>query len=383
MAPATRNGHGEPTAEAREAGEVRYGVVGLGSFAQVAILPAFRNARRSSRLVALFSGDAEKRRVLGREHGVRACFSYDQLEEAVKDEGIDAVYLAVPNHLHREFAVRAAGGGAHVLCEKPMAVTEDDCLAMIEASERAGVKLMIAYRLHFEQANQCALERVASGRIGEPLLFEAVFNNRVRDPESTRFDPIGMGGGALYDIGIYCINAARHVFGCEPEEAFAVGLDGEDGAHPDQTTSALLRFPGGRVATFSSSLRLADHGSYTIHGTEGSLRVEPAFHFRGTLRHRLRVGDRSCSLEFPERDQIAPEILHLSDCILEDREPGPSGREGLADVRVIRALHRSAAERRIVHLSPFAVDSRREVEEEWLPPRPEAALVGASAPGVH
>ncbi|HVS66545.1 MAG TPA: Gfo/Idh/MocA family oxidoreductase [Thermoanaerobaculia bacterium] len=384
------NGHGEARADGRDAGEVRYGVVGLGWFAQAAILPAFRNARRNSRLAALFSGDAEKRRALGQEHGVRACYSYDQLEAAVRDEGIDALYLAVPNHLHRDFTLRAAACGAHVLCEKPMAVTEEDCSAMIEACDRAGVKLMVAYRLHFEQANLCAIERVESGRIGVPTLIEAVFSNQVDDPDNIRFDPIERGGGSLYDIGIYCINAARNIFRCEPEEVFAMsklgGSGGSSGGFArgyDETTSAMLRFPGGRMATFSSSFGLADHDRYTVHGTEGSLRVQPAFHFRGTLRHRLAVGNRCCALEFPERDQIAPELLHFSDCILEDREPEPSGREGLADVRILRALHRSAAEGRIVPLSPFEVDQRPDLsQEESRPLHEEPELVGASPPNA-
>lgn len=368
---------------ARSDGPIRYGVVGLGWFAQVAILPAFRHAKKNSRLAALFSSDPDKLKELGDEHGVRARFSYDQLETAVRDEGLDALYIAVPNHLHRDFTVRAAGAGAHVLCEKPMAVTEEECEEMIRACDDAGVELMIAYRLHFEEANLCAIERVTSGRIGEPRVFEAMFANRVTDADNIRLNPIEEGGGTLYDIGIYCLNAARYIFRSEPVEAMAMSARGEDDrfADCDEMTAAVLRFPGGRLATFTSSFGAADHDRYTVHGTEGTLRVEPAFQFKATLRHRLTVGERSCSIEFPERDQVAPEILHFSDCLLEGRRPEPGGREGLADVRVIRALHRSAAEGRAIRLDPVSQEERPDLDQErHRPPVGEREPVHAEAP---
>ena len=364
--------------------QVRYGVAGLGWFAQAAILPAFRNARKSARLAALFSSDPEKLRRLGDEYGVQARFSYDRLESAIRDEGLDALYIALPNHLHRDFTVRAAEAGAHVLCEKPMAVTEEECEAMIRATSEAGVKLMIAYRLHFEEANLRAIERVESGRIGEPRLFEAVFANRVTDPDNIRLGPIEKGGGTLYDIGIYCLNAARYIFRDEPEEVMALSARGDSDlfADCDETTAAILRFPGGRLATFASTFGSADHDRYTVHGTEGTLRVEPAFQHAATLRHRLTVGNRSCAVDFPERDQVAPELLHFSECILEDREPEPSGREGLADVRVIHALHRSAAERRAIRIEPVPQEDRPGLDQERRrPPVGEQELVLAEAPG--
>lgn len=374
------NGHHNGNGNGRE---VRYGVVGLGWFAQVAVLPAFRHARKNSRLAALFSSDPEKLRRLGEEHGVRARFSYDQLESAVRDEGLDALYIAVPNHLHRDFTVRAAEAGAHVLCEKPMAVTEDECEEMIRATDECGVKLMIAYRLHFEEANLCAIERLESGRIGEPRLFEAMFANRVTDPDNIRLGPIEKGGGTLYDIGIYCLNAARYLFRAEPEEVMAMSVRGDSElfAECDEASAAILRFPGERLATFTSTFGTADHDRYTVHGTEGTLRVEPAFQFKATLKHRLTVGERSCQVEFPERDQVAPEILHFSECILEDRRPEPSGREGLADVRVIRALHRSAAERRAIRLEPVEQEERPDLDQaRQEPPVGEQELVHAEAP---
>src|SRR4030088_3419024 len=119
--------------KAKAGGKIRYAVVGLGHLAQVAVLPAFKSARNSE-LVALVSGDAAKQKKLGRKYGVDRVYSYEEYDECLSRD-VDAVYLVLPNHLHREYAVRAANAGVHVLCEKPMAVTQEDCQAMIDAAE--------------------------------------------------------------------------------------------------------------------------------------------------------------------------------------------------------------------------------------------------------
>ncbi|HJS76077.1 MAG TPA: Gfo/Idh/MocA family oxidoreductase, partial [Burkholderiales bacterium] len=148
--------------------QIRYAVVGLGHIAQVAVLPAFANARRNSRLAALVSADAVKRKQLSQKYGVERSFTYEEYETCLKS--VDAVYIALPNHLHCDYAVRAARAGVHVLVEKPMALTEEECERMIHAAREAGIKLMVAYRLHFERANLEAGEIARSGRMGEPRL---------------------------------------------------------------------------------------------------------------------------------------------------------------------------------------------------------------------
>ena len=150
--------------------KVRYAVVGLGHLAQVAVLPAFKQAANSE-LAALISSDAKKLAKLGREYGVSRCYSYDEYEACLAD-GIDAVYIVLPNHLHREFTVRALKAGAHVLCEKPMAVTAKDCRAMIDAATKYRRKLMIAYRLHFERGKSRSHRSSNSERAGRHSLFQ-------------------------------------------------------------------------------------------------------------------------------------------------------------------------------------------------------------------
>ncbi len=330
----------QPTVESP--GHVGYAVVGLGHIAKNAVLPAFRHAKENSRLVALVSGDAEKRRALRKKYRGTRGFSYDEYEECLRTPEVDAVYIALPNHLHCDYAVRAAQAGKHILCEKPMAVTEAECHRMIDAARANHVRLMIAYRLHFERANLMAIERAQSGDLGEVRFFESSFGMQLSEG-NVRSDG-GKGGGTLYDIGIYCINAARSVFRDEPTEVFAFSARNDEKRFTeiDEMTSAILRFPQERLATLTSSFGATNLSAYRIVGTKGDLLLDPAYHYSKKLVQRVRIEGKEHKQVFPKRDQFAAEIVHFSQCILEGKEPEPSGQEGLADVRVIEALLRSA-----------------------------------------
>ena len=167
----------------RRKDRVRYAVVGLGHIAQVAVLPAFAHARRNSRLAALVSDDATKRRTLAKKYQVEATWAYDDYDACLEAGGRGVHRAAQP--LHAEYTIRAARAGVHVLCEKPMAVTDDECERMIDACREHRVKLMIAYRLHFEEINLKAVDLVRTGRIGEPKFFNSSFAMTVR-PDDIR-----------------------------------------------------------------------------------------------------------------------------------------------------------------------------------------------------
>jgi predicted dehydrogenase len=333
---------------------VRYAVVGLGHIAQVAVLPAFAHTRHS-RLAALVSGDKQKRAQLSKKYKVPA-FSYEQYEECLAQ--VDAVYIALPNSMHAEYTIRAANGGVHVLCEKPLAVTVAECEAMIEACDSAGVKLMTAYRLHFETANLEAIDLVRRGRIGEPKFFSSTFSMRVK-PGNIRTQE-ELGGGTLYDLGVYCINAARYLFGGEPIEVFAYSVHGARNRMPeiDESTAAVLRFEGDAIATFITSFNAADTGSYLIVGTKGSLCLDPAYEYAEGLEYELTVNGKTTRKKTAKRDQFAPEIEHFSDCIRRNREPEPSGREGMQDVRIVQALYESARRGEPVHVPAYQESKR-------------------------
>lgn len=361
--------------------DVRYAVIGLGHIAQVAVLPGFAHAR-NSRLVALVSGDAEKRRKLSRKYDVPFTFSYEQYDECLRSGEIDAVYIALPNDMHRDYCVRAARAGIHVLCEKPLAVSVREGQAIVRAAERHRVKLMTAYRLHFEAANLSTIELVRSGKLGEPRYFSSTFSFQVEDPDNIRLQR-ERGGGAIFDIGVYCINAARYLFRDEPTEIFAMSVNSGEARfrEVDETTSVIMRFPKERIATFIASFGASTAGDYLLVGTKGSVCLDPAYEYAETLEQIVTINDKSTRKSFSRSDQFGAEIEAFSDCIIKDRQPEPSAVEGLADLRVIEAIYRSARTGRVVRLEPFqkrARPTRRQLKKK--PPVREPEIIKAESP---
>jgi predicted dehydrogenase len=366
-------------AQGRDNERIRYAVVGAGNVAQIAALPAFELAAESSQLVAIVGDDADTREALGAKYQV-ATAPYAELEAILGRERVQAVYVAVPNTFHLPFVERAAKAGVHVLCEKPMATTSEDCHAMIDACDAAGVHLMIAYRLHFEAANLEAVRMVRSGTLGEPRYFNAVFSQQVREDDiRTRAET---GGGALFDMGVYCVNAARYLLGSEPVEVVGYQRQGDRRFRAvDEMTTAILRFPDDRVAQFTASLGAAQVDAFRIVGTEGDLRVEPGFGFAVELTHYLTLGGKTEQKKFARRDQFAAEITHFSTCLKGGRRPEPSGWEGLADVRVMEAIRWSAQTGDPVSLEPFSPGSQRDPRAAMRrPPIHKPETVPATGP---
>jgi glucose-fructose oxidoreductase len=359
---------------------IRYAVVGLGHIAQVAILPAFAHAE-NSQLAALITGDPEKAGELSRRYGVPA-YSYDDLERAVKEQNVDAVFIAVPNTLHREYTERAAAAGAHVLCEKPMATTEDDCLAMIDACAKRSVKLMIAYRLHLTDAHVRAIDLAMSGGLGELRYFNSLFSMQVAE-DNIRVQAEN-GGGPLFDIGIYCLNASRYLFQDEPLHVLASIATREDPrfAEVEEMASVILRFPQNRIATFTCSFGSSDMDQLDLVGTEGALHLEPAYPYAGELKWKLKQGDDAPEEKtFPPGDQFAGELIYFSNCILEGKTPEPSGEEGLADVRILNAIHKASRTGATVPLEPIRKADRPDASQEIKrPPVAKRELVEVGAP---
>jgi glucose-fructose oxidoreductase len=359
----------------RSSSRIRIAVVGLGHFAQAAVLPAIEQLP-DVELAALVSGSRHKLDELGRRYSVRSLCAYDQLDDLLASGKVDAVYIAVPNDLHAELTVVAARRGVHVLCEKPMAPTEAECMQMIRACEHRRVKLMIAYRLHFEAANLVAIEIARGGEIGEPRLFSSVFSMQVRGG-NVRTQP-RRGAGPLYDIGTYCLNAARYLFRTEPTEVFAMKLAGRDPrfAAVDEAFAVTLRFPLERVAQFTCSFGAHDRAHYQVVGTDGFLTLDNAYEYAADemiLQVVGKHGDKRRT--FPKRDQIAAEIEYFARCIREDHDPEPSGWEGLADVRILQAIQASARFGRAVPIDPVPRPRRPDLGQEIRIPAHEMPLL--------
>jgi predicted dehydrogenase len=181
---------------------------------------------------------------------------------------------------------------------------------------------------------------------------------------------------------VYCINASRCLFRTEPSEVFAFSISGQDPrfSEVDEMTGALLRFPDQRLASFTCSFGAADVSAYELVGTEGELRVEPAYEYVGELKHRLTVKGKTRERTFSNRDQFAPELIYFSNCIIDNVDPEPSGEEGLADVRVIRALYHSAEIGGPVQLESFNKRQRPGMEQEITrPPVEKPELVNVQS----
>jgi len=367
------------------AGPVRFAVIGQGYFAQSAILPAFKNAKRSCELAAIFSDDGTKLRALKHRYRVEHALPYERYDDFLKTGAVDAVYIALPNDLHASYAIRAAQAGVHVLCEKPIAGSSADAERMISACAEFGVKLMIAYRLHFEEANLSAIEVVNDGKIGEPRYFSALFSQQIL-PGNTRTQAIHH-GGPLRDIGIYCINAARYVFRDEPTEVVAFAAQKPDDqrfAEIDEQVGALLRFPGERLAQITCSFGAAEQSSYTVVGTKGSLCVSPAYGASTDLAWELTAHGKTKKKIFKKRDQVAPELIEFASCVREGRDPAASGREGLADLRVIEAIEASIKSAGRIEVSRLQPEQRPSLRQERRAPAHDMpTLVNVQPPTAH
>ena len=320
---------------------LRFAVIGLGHIAQAAVLPAFRHARPHAELTALVSGSRAKLSKLSTRYGVRHRVSYDDADQLFASGDIDAVYIALPNTLHAEWTVRAANAGLHVLCEKPLATSVRDCERMIEACARNGVRLMTAYRLHFERCNLEVAQLVRRKRIGDARFFDSQFSMQVR-PGNIRVDR-ELGGGPEWDIGIYCINAARYLFAAEPTRVWATATNSGDRRFTEvpETVQVVMKFPANRAANFIVSFGAADCARYEVVGTKGSVVVDPAYEYAAGLAYELKIGERKRKKSFAKSDQFAPELVHFAKCVRAGRDPEPSGKEGLIDVAIIEAIHRS------------------------------------------
>ena len=347
---------------------IRYAVVGAGWIAQEAFLPAVP-ATGNSRVQALVSGHPRARE-LADFHAIPEVLGYDAYDALVASDRIDAVYIALPNSMHADYAIRALKAGKHVMVEKPLATTMAEAEAMVAASGPAF--LMTAYRLHNEPGTLAALQAIREGKIGQPVYFSSSFafqsalgNHRLQAEHW---------GGPLQDVGVYCLNAARHVFGAEPLAVQAMAsrpLDDPRFTEIDAHIAVSLRFPQG-LAQFFCSFGTEAVEEYRILGTGGELRVDPGYRFESAISLRLRQGEVVTVTDFPAVDHFAGQVAYFSDCIAARTPPEADGAEGLADMAALLAIEEAIKTGATVPLS--------------LPPRPrhpDASMERRFAPTRH
>ncbi len=331
-----------------------YAIVGLGSYATLQIMPRLKECEFAE-LKALVSGTPEKLEKFGAEYGIPKThrYSYQNYDSIRDNPDIDIVYVVLPNSMHAEYSIRASQAGKHVLCEKPMAISSAECEAMIAAAKKAGRKLMIGYRCHFEQYNLHAVELVKSGFVGRPTLITAE-HGFYAQPGQWRLDHPFSGGGSLMDIGIYSLNAARYLAGEEPIELSA--MESTDKSDPrfknvEDRIDWQMRFPSGAIADCVSSYS-SGHNAYRVTGTRGWVGMEPATPYQGHQMWTRQNGKNSqIVLPPPPKSQFVGQLDHLAESILSGIPLRASGEEGLRDMRLIEAIYRSAREGRAIKLA--------------------------------
>jgi D-xylose 1-dehydrogenase (NADP+, D-xylono-1,5-lactone-forming) len=317
---------------------LRWGVLGTANIGRAAVNPAIQ-ASRNGELVAVASRDGERARDFASRHGIpRSHGSYQAL---LDDPGVDAVYIPLPNALHREWTIRAARAGKHILCEKPLAMTSAEALEMEAAAEHHGVRLMEAFMYRFHPRTERLLELVRQGAVGEIQALRSSFTFRVTNPANIRLDP-SLGGGALMDVGCYCVNVSRTLAGREPVEVRALARWGDSGV--DLAVAGVLRFPQDLLATFDCALTLDRRESCEAAGTGGTLRVDPAF-LPGTGDveiQEIRGRGEGKVHPIPGVDQYQRMVEHFADAVLTGAPLRYPAAEAAANLRVIEALYRSA-----------------------------------------
>jgi predicted dehydrogenase len=336
---------------------VGYAIVGLGRHAIGQVLPAFAQSRHS-RVAALVSSDADKAMKIARQYAIRpdSVYSYENFDQLADNPEVDAVYIALPNSMHAEYTIRAARAGKHVLCEKPMAISVKQCEMMITECDKAGRKLMIAYRSQYEPMDRAIVRMVREKRLGELREFVSVNSQNVGDPAQWRLKHALSGGGPLADMGIYSINAARFLTGEEPFEVSGSAYRRVSDPRFQEVEEAahfILRFPSGMTATCATSFSTHRSQFFRLHGSDAWVEMNPAFAYRGL---RMRTGRVLNGEEIVEESgidsggQFARMVDHMSLCVRRNVLPHTPGEEGLQDMRIIEAIYESARTAAVVVL---------------------------------
>ncbi len=320
--------------------KVRWGVLSTANIGRAAVNPAIQ-ASTNGELVAVASRDGERAKAFAEQWGIpRHLGSYEAL---IEDEGVDALYIPLPNSLHCEWTIRALERGKHVLCEKPLGLTQAECEEMSAVAEASGVHLMEAFMYRFHPQTAKALEIVGSGALGDVETIRSTFTFRLTRPDNIRWSA-DLGGGALMDVGCYCVNVSRTIAGAEPVEAQAFADWADTGV--DRRLVGTLLFEGGTIAQFDCSLSLERREWYELAGSDGSLLVPAAFlpgmadtvlyerHGRTDPIDHVVAGD----------DEYRLMVEHFGDVVLGRGSLRYPAMEAARNMRAIEALYASARE---------------------------------------
>ena len=317
--------------------KVRWGVISTANIGRYAVNPAIQ-ASSNGELNAVASRSADKARAFAEEWGIPV--AYGSYEELLADADIDAVYIPLPNSLHRKWSIRAMEAGKHVLCEKPLALNKAECLEMQAASEANGVTLMEAFMYRFHPRTDRVLQMIRDGALGKLSMIQSAFTFRLKNRDNIRLDP-ALGGGALMDVGCYCVNLSRTATGGEPEEVQAIATTSASGV--DEMLAGSMRFANDVVASFQCGLNTRRREAYEIGGSDAYLRVEDAFlPGKGDVIIEEYRDDAQPTVHTVDGvDEYQLMVEHFADCVLNGTPPHYTATEAARNMQVIEALYAS------------------------------------------
>ncbi len=331
-----------------------WAIVGLGSLAINQILPGFAKSEKS-KVTALVSGNRDKAEKLAARYGVnpKNIYNYQTYDQLKNNPDVDIIYIVLPNSMHAEYTIRGAQAGKHILTEKPMASTPKDCEEMIAACKKAGKKLMVAYRCRYEPFNQNLIKIAQDKELLGPIrtvVSDHGFN--IGDPKQWRLNKALAGGGSLMDIGLYALQATRYCTGEEPLEISAMEYTDRNDVRFKEVEDQInfqLRFPSGALGQCTSSYGYAGQNRIRVIGTKGWVELEPATGYTGA-RLRMKIGPNLSERDIRPVDHFAAEMDHMSECVMDNKEPLTPGEEGLRDLKYMMAIYEAARTGKTVKL---------------------------------
>lgn len=318
--------------------KVRWGILSTAEIARTQVIPAIIQAKNAE--VAAISSSSGRGSETALEFRIPKL--HNSYEELLNDPEIDAVYIPLPNHLHKHWVIEAAKKGKHVLCEKPAALNAEDATEMVNVCRENNVKFMEAFMYQFHPQHQRVKEIIASGKIGEVKLMRSSFSFLLEQKDGNIRMDKDKGGGSLYDIGSYCIHAIRFILDSEPVSVEVHGeMDPNTGV--DLSAVCVLKLENGVKAFFDCSFDMAFRNEYEIIGTKGRIIVPRAF------RPDINGGEgiiivQNDSVETIERIHgylYLTEVEHFSNAILEDSPIMYTGESMIKNMRVIDACYQA------------------------------------------
>jgi predicted dehydrogenase len=323
---------------------LRVALMGLGGYA-TRVAEAMRDCKRA-RITGLISGTPAKLKEWQKKYNVpeKSCYNYDNFDNIRNNPDIDAVYIITPNALHAEQAIRVAAAGKHVICEKPMAINAAEGQSMVDACAKAGVKLLVGYRMRFEPHTLEVVRMREEGVLGKIKFFQGLSGFRIGNPNQWRLDKKLAGGGALMDIGIYAVNGARYMVGEDPLWVTAQETKTDPskfGEGVDETITFQLGFPGGAMASCLSTYNMSNLDRFFLNGEKGFAELHPATGY-GPIKGRSHQGEMS----FPHIAHQTIQMDEMAAIILDGKKPvlPVDGQSAVVDLKILDGIYRAVRE---------------------------------------